>query len=158
MAGESGESMTTRGEAQFAKLPGLAAFLYDSLMSGYAKDHYQCIARDIVTHIQSGKLLDVGTGPGQLLEAVEDEGHALELHGLDISPAMVERARRRLGSKAEVVCAGSTAMPYADGTFDAIVCSGSFYQWDTRSGAQRDLSGAEAVWYRSPLRELPRLR
>lgn len=123
--------MKSRGEAQFAKLPVLAAFLYDTMMRGDGKDHYQSIAHDIVAHLELGKLLDVGTGPGRLLEEIAKEGHGFELHGLDISEAMVKRARRRLGPTAEVVCAPSTAMPYANGAFDTVVCSGSLYQWDT---------------------------
>jgi ubiquinone/menaquinone biosynthesis C-methylase UbiE len=128
---KKGELMKSRGEAQFAKLPALAACLYDTMMAGDGKDHYQSIAHDIVAHVRRGKLLDVGTGPGRLLEEIAKESRGFELHGLDISAAMVERARRRLGSKMEVVCAPSTAMPYANGAFDMVVCSGSFYQWDT---------------------------
>jgi ubiquinone/menaquinone biosynthesis C-methylase UbiE len=124
--------MKTRGEAWSAKQPRFAAFLYDKMMgSGAGRDYYQCIARDTLAHLQSGKLLDVGTGPGRLLEEIAKESQGLELHGLDISEAMVERARQRLGSKVEVVRASSTAMPYANGALDAVVCSGSFYQWDT---------------------------
>src|SRR4029453_2496989 len=92
--------MKTRGEAWSAKQPRFAAFLYDKMMgSGAGRDYYQCIARDTLAHLQSGKLLDVGTGPGRLLEEIAKESQGLELHGLDISEAMVERARQRLGPK-----------------------------------------------------------
>jgi ubiquinone/menaquinone biosynthesis C-methylase UbiE len=70
-------------------------------------------------------VLDVGTGPGYLALAaarlVGTDGRAV---GIDVSPEMIARARllaARAGSAAEYLVAGADALPFADGSFDAVV-------------------------------------
>jgi ubiquinone/menaquinone biosynthesis C-methylase UbiE len=120
----------TRGEAQFARVPHLAAWAFDAFMGGENAVFYREWARDIATHVRAGRLLDVCSGPGRLLAELAATLGDVELFGVDVSAAMVQRARRRLGSRAQVVCAPAAAIPYADASFDAVVCSASFYQWD----------------------------
>lgn len=123
---------TNRGEQSFVNLPAFAARLYDSLMqSGATKMQYQEIARDLVTRIESGRLLDIGTGPGHLLREVHKLDPEIELYGLDISSAMVERAGRNLsGIKVDLQCGSIRATNYQTGHIDLVTCSGSFYLWD----------------------------
>jgi SAM-dependent methyltransferase len=58
-----------------------------------------------------GAFLDVGCANGYLLERLVEwthgSGHALEWYGLDISPEMVELARRRLPRWADRFCVGN---------------------------------------------------
>jgi SAM-dependent methyltransferase len=56
------------------------------------------------------------------------------LVGVDISPAMARLARRNVeahGPKplATVLIAGANALPFAEGTFDRIVSTGSLHHW-----------------------------
>jgi ubiquinone/menaquinone biosynthesis C-methylase UbiE len=79
----------------------------------------------------SGRLLDVGTGPGRLLMEIHRLAPSLELHGLDISEAMVRRAKENLGAiPCELLCGSIRRTQYASGFFDVVTCSGSFYLWD----------------------------
>ncbi|MET0189447.1 MAG: methyltransferase domain-containing protein [Pseudonocardia sediminis] len=68
-------------------------------------------------------VLDIGTGPGQLLEAIADAaGPGGVAHGIDPSPSMVEMARSRCGDRARVDergIDGPGSLP--DGPFDAVV-------------------------------------
>ncbi|GMV80372.1 MAG: hypothetical protein AMXMBFR7_15560 [Planctomycetota bacterium] len=64
-------------------------------------------------------LLDVGCGAGNLLLQVD----AGARHGLDLSKKMVGRARQRLGDQARIVHADAEQLPYADATFDRVLCS-----------------------------------
>ncbi len=54
---------------------------------------------------RNGRVLDLGCGPGYLLERLVEAGY--RVHGVDLSPAMVEEARRRL------VARGFEAATYA---------------------------------------------
>jgi ubiquinone/menaquinone biosynthesis C-methylase UbiE len=69
--------------------------------------------------------LDVGVGTGDLSAALVRALPALELHGIDVSPAMLERARRKLppSHAARLVEGDARDMPYADATFDLVVCT-----------------------------------
>jgi len=63
-------------------------------------------------------LLDVCCGPGMLAKAAIERGaHAV---GLDF-PEVIELAKRRV-PEAEFRAGDAQALPFADGTFDAVVC------------------------------------
>lgn len=61
-------------------------------------------------------VLDVGCGTGSQLVTYADAGAMC--HGIDLSQAMLEIARRKLGDRADLTLGDATAMPYADDTFD----------------------------------------
>ena len=71
------------------------------------------------------RILDVGCGPGfyvaELCERVGPTGHVA---GVDLSTAMLALAEKRLAAvgNAELAQAPATALPFADGSFDAVVC------------------------------------
>ncbi len=70
------------------------------------------------------KVLDIGCGTGFSMEILRDEV-GFDVEGVDIAPAMVAIAREK-GFVARV--ANMNALPYEDGTFDAVV-SISTLQW-----------------------------
>lgn len=108
-----------------------AASLYDKLSenngmkSGFAK-----IAKRIAGQMQTGKLLDVGSGPGRLLLEIKNQAPQLEVYGLDISKAMLKLAKKRVGAEADLKLGNITASDYPNDFFDCVVSSGSFYNWD----------------------------
>ena len=75
--------------------------------------------------VQPGdQVLDVSTGTGEAAVAIVPIiGASGRLVAADIAPAMLESARGRLGKQAFLpVAADGQALPFADGTFDAVVC------------------------------------
>jgi len=81
-----------------------------------------------------GNVLDIGCGPGLFLREIAERRPDLRLTGIDLSPSMIEVARRVL---AESVAKTSVrldngdagAMPYADASFDLIVSTISMHHW-----------------------------
>lgn len=70
-----------------------------------------------------GGVLDAGMGGGVLCARLAARGWTVS--GVDVSPAMVELARARLPEHAERLRVGSVlALPFADASFDAAVCTG----------------------------------
>lgn len=65
------------------------------------------------------EVLEVGCGTGFFSEVFLESGASL--HGIDISPDLLTRARERCGGRAEFRVADVEALPYADGYFDAVV-------------------------------------
>ena len=63
-------------------------------------------------------ILDVGCGTGTQLALYNRPG--CRLVGVDPSPAMLELARRKLGTSAELRPADAACLPFADGTFDLV--------------------------------------
>jgi ubiquinone/menaquinone biosynthesis C-methylase UbiE len=66
------------------------------------------------------RVLDVACGTGRTLHQIGRANPKLRLHGADLSPAYIRRARRRLADIDEVTLAveNAEALPWADGTFD----------------------------------------
>jgi len=68
------------------------------------------------------EILDAGCGSGPLMEALRAKDAVVS--GFDLSPAMVELARQRLGEDADVRVADLGApLPYPNDRFDLIVAS-----------------------------------
>ena len=63
-------------------------------------------------------ILDVGCGTGNHLAVYRQPG--CKLFGIDLSPAMLEVARRKLGDAAELSLQDATHMNFADETFDLV--------------------------------------
>ena len=75
-------------------------------------------------HLAAGhRLLDVATGTGLVAEAALDVvGPTGHVTAVDISPGMIEQARRRLGGAANVTTRveDGQAMSFADTSFDTV--------------------------------------
>ena len=70
------------------------------------------------------RILDVATGPGEAAAlALSQVGPAGLVVGADIALAMLDAAKSRLaGARFRPVVADGQALPFADGTFDAVLC------------------------------------
>jgi len=123
--------MDDRGQSDFARLPRFAARLYAALtQTGPILSQHREIADDLISRIEGGTVLDIGTGPGRLLEEVHRRRPDFRLYGLDISAAMVEMARKNLGGLGIEFQQGDIRhAPFRDHFFDLVTCTGSFYLW-----------------------------
>jgi SAM-dependent methyltransferase len=65
------------------------------------------------------RVLEIGPGPGLTTEVLA--GAAPELIAIEIDPTLARAARHRVPA-ARVVQADATRMPFANGTFSAVVC------------------------------------
>jgi ubiquinone/menaquinone biosynthesis C-methylase UbiE len=88
----------------------------------------------IANGLTQGLVLELGPGPGYLgLEWLKST-RGTRLKGLDISPDMVEVARRNareynLEDRAEYVRSSGASMPFADAAFDAAFTASSLHEW-----------------------------
>lgn len=116
-------------------IPWPGSLVYNTISStGIFLRHYELVAQDVAAYGAAECLLDIGTGPGHLLFALRKTLPDTKLIGIDISPAMVAQAKRNLKaygrhSRIEVRIAGANALPFADGTFDRVVSTGSIHHW-----------------------------
>jgi ubiquinone/menaquinone biosynthesis C-methylase UbiE len=89
------------------------------------------------------RLLDVACGTGRTLHQLAVTHPELRLYGIDLSPAYVRLARRRLADVAEVALAveNAEALPFADGAFDVVTSVYLFHELprNTRRAVAREL-------------------
>lgn len=123
------EQLKARSRAAFNE----QAATYDEGMQGsHARALYPYIleeAKRSLAGVCTPHVLDVGCGTGalseQLLAALPD----CRLTGIDLSSAMVERARIRLAARAEVIEGDAESLPFRDESFDLVVCNDSFHHY-----------------------------
>ena len=96
------------------------AWRYDFLESPMEKMFFSKLRKEMLVGVR-GKVLDVGIGTGKNLSYYPT---GVELIGIDISPKMLEKARRRantLDSEVDLRVMDVENLEFADSTFDFIV-------------------------------------
>lgn len=132
---------SSTGVARDAKEVSRRAFdaqapTYDDDMKGeHARKLYPYVLEEVAAAAPA-RVLDVGCGTGALAQLVLEALPDVELDGVDLSAAMLDRARQRLGRRAALHRADSEHLPFADETFDVAYCNDSFHHYpDPRRAA-----------------------
>jgi SAM-dependent methyltransferase len=92
------------------------------------------IAAEIAGAIAPGaRVLEVGSGPGHLAIRLAGD-HDLDVTGVDLDPAMVERsrvnsARSRIARPPDFLVADAASLPFPDASFDLVVSTLSMHHW-----------------------------
>ena len=73
---------------------------------------------------QGGKVLDVGCGPGVMVEELTNLG--FEYWGVDAAPSMIEECHKHFAQapRAHFAVGDATRIDFPDGSFDTVVCMG----------------------------------
>ena len=76
------------------------------------------------------RLLDIGCGTGRTLHQISVAHPTMQLHGVDLSPAYIRAARRRLAEVPELTLAveNGEALPWSDATFDIVTSTYMFHE------------------------------
>lgn len=135
---------------------------YDRISRLVLGSLFRGIAADVAASTQAGaKVLEIGCGPGVLSIRLAEAG--FDVTGLDLDPAMIERARANAdrslpGGRSEpTFVVGDVAhLPFPDGTFDRVVSTFSMHHWSDRAAGLNEIarvltpSGTALVWDLKP--------
>ncbi|MBL1078843.1 methyltransferase domain-containing protein [Nocardia sp. 2] len=123
--------MTPVSEGTALPADSARAYDYDGIAEGYAAENESSLLNayyerpamlDLAGDVAGRRILDAGCGSGALFAELRDRGASVS--GIDASAAMVELARRRLGSDADVRVADLVdPLPLPDNAFDDVVAS-----------------------------------
>ena len=118
------------------------------IASWYAKNtandmaEFQALAQRLVRDIDSGsQILEVAPGPGYLAIEIAKRG-SYTITGLDISKTFVEIATanaRKASINVDFQHGNASAMPFADDTFDFILCRAAFKNFSQPLEALNDM-------------------
>lgn len=106
---------------------------YDAMSRIAFGTFFGSVAEDVAAAAPEGaRVLEVGCGPGHLSIRLS-RGHGLEVTGLDLDPAMIQRARAnagRVGGEGPAFIVGDVAsLPFPDGSFDLVASTMSMHHW-----------------------------
>jgi ubiquinone/menaquinone biosynthesis C-methylase UbiE len=82
-------------------------------------------------------VLEIGFGTGHSLKSIAElVGPAGKVYGIDISPAMIAKTKKRLekggqANRVELCCGDATWLPFDDSAFDAVFMSFALEVFDT---------------------------
>ena len=85
------------------------------------------------------KVLDLGYGPGELIEEIEKRYGGYDITGIDYSEAMLEISMKR-NPKADHICMDAAELDKYDDEFDIIICTHSFPYYKDKAKVIADLS------------------
>ena len=131
---------------------------YDAL-SVLLRSLFAGIARDVASSVPSGgRILEVGCGPGRLSHVLAGQ-HGLDVTGVDLDPAMIDRARARAarsreagGRTASFVVGDVASLAFPDASFDLVVSTLSMHHWDDPAAGLVEIarvlrpSGRALIW------------
>jgi ubiquinone/menaquinone biosynthesis C-methylase UbiE len=116
------------------------ASAYDAMSRLFFGSLFGPIAADVAalaeaTAPEGARVLEVGCGPGHLSFRLARR-HGLDTTGLDLDPAMIERARTNADRAGEgderrpsFLVGAVASMPFPDETFDLVVSTMSMHHW-----------------------------
>jgi SAM-dependent methyltransferase len=108
----------------------IEAWTYDRFIAPAVADLLERNLGEILDGIpRSAQVLDVGCGGGHALALLAARRPDLELHGVDLSPGQVARARARVGDHATIVEGSALKLPYASNRFDFVFSDASIKHW-----------------------------
>lgn len=111
----------------------LESWGYDRFIAPAVLELSRYVVDDLAEGIEpAGTLLDVGCGGGHLLAWLAAEYPQARLTGVDLSPEQVARARARtaqFGGRVDVREGSALELPFAAGSFDAVVSVASIKHW-----------------------------
>jgi SAM-dependent methyltransferase len=136
------------------------AALYDALSHRFLLGSlFGGIAADIAASTPDGaRLLEVGCGPGRLSTLLAGR-FDLDVTGLDLDPAMIERARANAersghggGRRPSFLVGDVSSLAFPDASFDAIVSTLSMHHWTDPTAGLNEIgrvlrpNGRALVW------------
>lgn len=111
---------------------------YDDVFPRHVAEHYVGKRTSLIKDLLplGGTVLDVGCGTGRLGAAIAAQGY--DVFGADLSPEMVRKAHERglEGAYAAV----TTALPFADGTFDLALTVATLHHLETPDRVARTVA------------------
>ena len=116
-------------EGYFATMYADCARNSEAMRNGYRQ-----LATKAVSAIPSGKVLEVGPGPGYVSLEVARLLPEAEIVGLDLSETMIEIATRNadeygVSDRVEFRQGDASAMPFEESLFDFVISCGSLHHW-----------------------------
>ncbi|MGD9735514.1 MAG: class I SAM-dependent methyltransferase [Solirubrobacterales bacterium] len=121
------------GDAAFSTYERFAG-IYDEF--NHRNDYEMWLGRKLLPELErrglrKGRVLDVGCGTGRAFQPLLKRG--FQVHGCDLSPAMLERAREQFGDAVELDVADMRELPVF-GSFDLVLAMNDAVNYLTGDG------------------------
>ncbi|MBL4866125.1 MAG: methyltransferase domain-containing protein [Pseudomonadales bacterium] len=123
---------------------GIGTFLYSRVGPPALQQHYQIHTRALATQLPSNaRVLDVGSGPADMILQLARRRQDLELVGLDPAASAIDtgnkKAQKQRCTNVEFIQSGADSIPRPDDYFDVITSIGSYKHWPSRENGLSEI-------------------
>lgn len=124
--------LLNRRKIHIERIPGPFASLYEKASRMARHIYYAPIAKEIISRLPEGRILDAGTGPGYLPVEIARRSSRIWVVGIDLSRALIRMARRNalsagVAEKVHFEVGNASSLRWADGTYDMVISTGMLH-------------------------------
>ena len=117
---------------KYERIPGVLATSYEKASRMVIDGYYNTVADEILSHIQQGSMLDLGTGPGYLPVEIVKRAPKINIIGVDLSRRLIQMARDNaqkagLSSQLNFEVGNSSRLRFDDAAFDMVISTGMLH-------------------------------
>jgi SAM-dependent methyltransferase len=108
----------------------------------FGRVHRQVVREVLRSGVRPTRVLDVGSGTGELLLRLGHTFPRAELFGVDPAQGMIATAQRKAEGVDQVrfIEAGAGSLPFEAGEFELVVSTSSFHHWDDQEEGLRQVA------------------
>jgi len=140
-------------------IPRWAVGIYERAARLAIDGYYAPLASEIVAELGSGRILDVGTGPGYLPVEIVRRAQSITVVGIDATGKMIQLASRRanaqgLAPRLTFLVGNAYSLMFRDNSFDMVISTGVLHAWKDPARAlgecHRVLKPGGVAWILDP--------
>lgn len=146
-------------QSRFEAIPAPGAVIYNVTAARILRRPERKIVDDVVAKMNSGIMLDLGSGTGYLSIEIARRVPSLRVYGIDLSRQMVKIARGHAKGveNAQFELGNVANLPFDDDSIDFVVSTGALHHWHTPAKAfaecYRVLKNGKEAWIYDPCPE-----
>lgn len=120
------------GRTIIERIPGPLAPLYEKATRMVIKTYYGPVAEEVLSHLNEGRILDLGTGPGYLPIEIVKRSSRIRVDGIDLSRALIRMARKNalkagLADRLDFQWGNAASLRFKDDSYDMIISTGMLH-------------------------------
>ena len=117
---------------KYERIPGVLASAYEKATRMVVESYYRPVAGEIISHLNEGTILDLGTGPGYLPVEIAKRSPTIKVIGVDLSRKLIETARLNaakagLTDRLTFQSGNAGRLEFADSSFDMVISTGMLH-------------------------------
>jgi len=114
------------------RIPGVLASAYEKATRMVIGTYYREVAREIVAYLDSGMILDIGTGPGYLPIEIAKKSSNIMVVGIDLSRKLIQMAQSNaskagLADRLDFQFGDAGGLIFDDSSFDMVISTGMLH-------------------------------
>jgi ubiquinone/menaquinone biosynthesis C-methylase UbiE len=143
------------------KIPGPFAGIYEKATRMVIKTYYREVAEEVTSSIRTGRILDLGTGPGYLPIEIAGRAADIKVDGIDLTRALIKMARENarnagMADRVHFEVGHAGKLRFADESYDMVISTGMLHMLrepvEVLSECYRVLRPGGETWIYDPAR------